>query len=161
MIVTDSKEYNVLLGNAWLKHVNAMINYKNNQMTIEYDELRQTIPITCMQKLDPTQFIIIDPKEELELEDEDYEETAHFNTAKIIDNHFEIDKRKYSHRYMEYCSIKNKGGSTSIGLGKCYCEKKLITDEQCLTCSEIEEDWTIYNAMTEPDKPLELHLQLI
>ena len=100
-----------------------MINYKNNQMTIEYDELWQIIPITCMQKLDPTQFIIIDPKEELELEDEDYEEIAHFNTAKIIDNHFEIDERKYSHGYMEYCSIKNKGGSTSMGPGKCYCEK--------------------------------------
>ena len=37
MVVTDSKEYNVLLGNTWLKHVKAVINYDSNQCLIEVD----------------------------------------------------------------------------------------------------------------------------
>ena len=68
MIVTESKEYNVLLGNTWLKHVKAIINYENNQMEIKYDKLKQTIPITCMQRLNSMQFTIIDILEELELD---------------------------------------------------------------------------------------------
>jgi ADP-ribose pyrophosphatase YjhB (NUDIX family)/predicted aspartyl protease len=60
MIVTESQEYNVLLGNIWLKYVNALINYKNNTIKIDYDGQSQTIPVTCTQKMDPTKYIIID-----------------------------------------------------------------------------------------------------
>jgi len=38
MVVTDSKEYNVLLGNTWLKHVKAVINYETDQCLIEVEE---------------------------------------------------------------------------------------------------------------------------
>jgi len=37
MIVTESQSYNVLLGNVWLKYVNASINYKNNTIRIEHE----------------------------------------------------------------------------------------------------------------------------
>jgi len=98
MIVTESREYNVLLGNMWLKHVNALIDYKNNQMHIEFDEQKQIIPITCTQRLNPTQFTIIDTKEELKLEDEDeFEELLRFNKAEIVKDDFIIDDRKYYH----------------------------------------------------------------
>ena len=36
MIVTESREYNVLLGNIWLKLVKTNINYNNGMMNIEY-----------------------------------------------------------------------------------------------------------------------------
>ena len=71
MIVTNSAEYNVLLGNEWLKKVNANINYGSSTITIKYEGLQQEIPVTCTQKLDPTKYIVIDTTEELELEDDD------------------------------------------------------------------------------------------
>ncbi len=55
MIVTESKEYNVLLGNTWLKHIGAIINYQTDQMEIKHAGSLVTIPVTCMQRLDPTQ----------------------------------------------------------------------------------------------------------
>src|SRR6185437_11673892 len=68
MVVTDSKEYNVLLGNTWLKHVKAVINYDTDQCLIEVDEETQRIPIVYTRKINPDQFIQIDIQEELELE---------------------------------------------------------------------------------------------
>ena len=37
MIVTNSAEYNVLLGNKWLKKVHANIDYGQNIVTIKYN----------------------------------------------------------------------------------------------------------------------------
>ena len=92
MIVTESREYNVLLGNTWLKYVKANIDYKNNTIGIEYQGLKQTIPVTCTQKLDPKQFTLIDPQEELELEDEDEDpETLRFHRSILDDNQFAIE----------------------------------------------------------------------
>ena len=162
MIVTESREYNVLLGNMWLKHVNALIDYKKNQMHIEFDEQKQIIPITCTQKLSPTQFTIIDTQEELELEDEDdFEELLRFNKAEIVEDDFIIDDRKYYQGFMDYCNTKYKKGTNSQGPGKCLC-KALKEEEQCLPCSQIEEEWSIYNAITdEPkkEKPVSIHLE--
>src|SRR5436853_119600 len=53
MIVNESREYNVLLGNLWLKLVKANINYNNGTMNIEYKGQQHTMPITCTQRLDP------------------------------------------------------------------------------------------------------------
>jgi predicted aspartyl protease len=66
MIVTNSLEYNVLLGNEWLKLVNTNINYRQNKITIKYEGIQQQIPVTCSQKLDPTKYTVIDLTEELE-----------------------------------------------------------------------------------------------
>ena len=37
IIVTNSAEYNVLLGNKWLKKVHVNIDYEQNIITIKYD----------------------------------------------------------------------------------------------------------------------------
>ena len=50
MVVTDSKEYNVLLGNTWLKHVKTIINYDTDQCLIEVDDEMWRIPIICTRK---------------------------------------------------------------------------------------------------------------
>ena len=67
MVVTDSKEYNVLLENTWLKHVKAVINYETNQCLIEVNDETQRIPIACTRKIDLDQFIQIDIQEGFEL----------------------------------------------------------------------------------------------
>jgi hypothetical protein len=60
IIITESKEYNVLLGNTWLKYVGALVDYKKDRITIEHDDIEQIIPVTCTQKIDPSKFIAID-----------------------------------------------------------------------------------------------------
>ncbi|CAB5200109.1 unnamed protein product [Rhizophagus irregularis] len=79
MIVTNSAEYNVLLG------------------------IQQQIPVTCSQKLDPTKYTVIDPVDELELEDE-LEDTIEvpFYKAEITKSTFQINDREYHPRYLEY-----------------------------------------------------------
>ena len=49
MVVTDSKEYNVLLGNTWLKHVKAVINYDSDQCLIEVDDEEKSIQINLFK----------------------------------------------------------------------------------------------------------------
>src|SRR5215469_11398446 len=96
MIVTNSAEYNVLLGNEWLKKVNANINYGSSTITIKYEGLQQKIPVTCTQKLDPTKYIVIDTTEELELEDEEENENyTPYYTAEMGDSTFQINARTY------------------------------------------------------------------
>ncbi|GBC00604.1 hypothetical protein RclHR1_03900021 [Rhizophagus clarus] len=86
MIVTEPQEYNVLLGNIWLKYVNAIINYNDNTMKIKCNDQIQTIPVTCMEKMDPTRFITIDPQGELELEEEEDLEPTHQEIS-VVDAH--------------------------------------------------------------------------
>ncbi|EXX64284.1 hypothetical protein RirG_144230 [Rhizophagus irregularis DAOM 197198w] len=95
MIVTNSAEYNVLLGNEWLKKVNANIDYGQNTITIKYEEIQQQIPVTCSQKLDPTKYTVIDPVDELELEDE-LEDTiaVSFYKTEITKSTFQINDRE-------------------------------------------------------------------
>jgi hypothetical protein len=92
MIVTNSAEYNVLLGNEWLKKVNATINYASNTVLIKYEGLQQEIPVTCSQRLDPSKYVVIDATEELELEDEEYENNVPFYKAELKESTFQIDE---------------------------------------------------------------------
>jgi hypothetical protein len=102
MIVTNSLEYNVLLGNKWLKLVNANIDYGQNKITIKYEEIQQQIPVTCSQKLDPTKYTVIDPTEELELEEEDDTTSIPFYKTKLTDTTFQINERQYHQGFLEY-----------------------------------------------------------
>ncbi|GES91988.1 retroviral-like aspartic protease 1 [Rhizophagus clarus] len=155
MIVTESQEYNVLLGNIWLKYVNAIINYNDNTMKIKCNDQIQTIPVTCMEKMDPTRFITIDPQGELELEEEeeDLEPTSYYN-LKINNEEFQIEDRKYSVAFMEYCETKYRtrdGITNSQGPGRCLC-KILKDQENCLECCQIEQDWEMYTVMQNKDE---------
>ncbi|GES92020.1 NUDIX domain-containing protein [Rhizophagus clarus] len=116
IIVTESQEYNVLPGNIWLKYVNMIINYNNNTMKIKYNDQIQTIPVTCMEKIDSIRFITIDPQGELELEEEeeDLKPTPYYN-LKINKEEFQIEDHKYSVAFMEYCETKyrTRDGTTN------------------------------------------------
>ncbi|CAB5179541.1 unnamed protein product [Rhizophagus irregularis] len=150
MIVTNSAEYNVLLGNEWLKKVNANIDYGQNTITIKYEGIQQQIPVTCSQKLDPTKYTVIDPVDELELEDE-LEDTiaVPFYKAEITKSTFQINDREYHPGYLEYIkqqSHNSTGVINSKGPGKCLC-KTLGDQEVCDNCQIVQEDWNIYHVM--------------
>jgi hypothetical protein len=78
MLVTNSKEYNVVLGNEYLDKVKATIDFASGIMTIGWNEDYESVPITCWEKVnDPKTFVHISYKpqlqfkQDLELEDED------------------------------------------------------------------------------------------
>ncbi len=79
-------------------------------------------------------------------EEDEFEETLHFNNARITKDEFIIDDRTYSQGFMEYCNNKYHGGQ---GTEKCFC--KTNEQESHNTCQQVEKDWIIYNAMNEPD----------
>src|SRR5581483_10376509 len=146
MIVTESREYNVLLGNIWLKLVKANINYNNETMNIEYQGQQHTMPITCTQRLDPKQYTVINPQNELELEKEDEDDEAwKFNYLKVTKEKFEIDDRIYPRGLMEHCNNALREGCYSRGPGKCLCQI-LEEGETCHTCNQTLQDYTIYQA---------------
>ncbi|EXX64785.1 gag-pol fusion protein [Rhizophagus irregularis DAOM 197198w] len=154
MIVTNSAEYNVLLGNEWLKKVNANIDYGQNTITIKYEGIQQKIPVTCSQKLDPTKYTVIDPVDELELEDE-LEDTiaVPFYKTEITKSTFQINDRKYHPGYLEYIKQQNHNSTgviNSKGPGKCLC-KTLEDQEVCDDCQIVQEDWNIYHVKQESE----------
>ena len=103
MVVTESTEYNVLLGNTWLQLVKTIINYETNQCTIKADNIIQRFPIICTQKVNPNHLINIDISEELELEESDEEEDVpiKFQIAQTENQQIHIENREYSEGYME------------------------------------------------------------
>ncbi|PKY28617.1 hypothetical protein RhiirB3_444870, partial [Rhizophagus irregularis] len=156
MIVTNSAEYNVLLGNEWLKKVNANIDYGQNTITIKYEGIQQQIPITCSQKLDPTKYTVIDPVDKLELEDE-LEDTiaVPFYKAEITKSTFQINDREYHPGYLEYIKQQSHNSTGVINSkipGKCLC-KTLGDQEVCNNCQIVQEDWNIYHVMQESESP--------
>ncbi|GBC25874.2 retroviral-like aspartic protease 1 [Rhizophagus irregularis DAOM 181602=DAOM 197198] len=163
MIVTNSAEYNVLLGNEWLKKVNANIDYGQNTITIKYEGIQQQIPVTCSQKLDPTKYTVIDPVDELELEDE-LEDTiaVPFYKAEITKSTFQINDRKYHPGYLEYIKQQNHNSTgviNSKGPEKCL-YKTLEDQEVCNNCQIVQEDWNIYYMMQESESPNVFNIQL-
>ncbi|CAB5196282.1 unnamed protein product [Rhizophagus irregularis] len=133
MIVTNSAEYNVLLGNEWNP---------------------TKIPVTCSQKLDPTKYTVIDPVDELELEDE-LEDTiaVPFYKTEITKSTFQINDRKYHPGYLEYIKQQNHNSTgviNSKGPGKCLC-KTLEDQEVCDDCQIVQEDWNIYHVKQESE----------
>ena len=46
MVVTESKDYNVILGNDWLSKIRAKINY-DGQLTISTEQEEITTLVTC------------------------------------------------------------------------------------------------------------------
>ena len=146
MIVTTSLEYNILLGNEWLQKVNAIISYGKSTITIQHNGQQQEIPITCTQKLDPTKYTVIDPTEELELEEEEDNKDVTFYKAEIIHNNLHIEDREYSSNLIKILEPQPKDLIQSKGPGNCLCQY-LKEDQRCEICSQLEEDWRIYNVM--------------
>ena len=44
-LITESGEYNVLVGNQWMKKVKAKADWENDKLTITYNEITHEIPI--------------------------------------------------------------------------------------------------------------------
>jgi predicted aspartyl protease len=157
MIVTNSLEYNVLLGNEWLKLVNANIDYRQNKITIKYEGIQQQISVTCLQKLDPIKYTVIDPTEELELEEEDDTTSIPFYKAELTDTTFQINERQYHQGFLEYLNQQSNNGSGSLDL--CLCQS-IRNPVFCEKCQHIQEDWTIYSAIHEKDQKYKQQIQL-
>jgi 8-oxo-dGTP pyrophosphatase MutT (NUDIX family)/predicted aspartyl protease len=157
MIVTDSSEYNVLLGNEWLKKVNANIDYGQNKITIKHEGIQQQIPITCSQKLDPTKYTVIDPTEELEIEDEEgVDNNLPFYKAEINQTTFQVDRRNYHAGFLEYLH-QQSNNSTGMIRRTCFCKN---AEEFCEKCNQIQEDWTIYQTLQEEEINNNQYIQL-
>ena len=59
MVVTESKDYNIILGNDWLSKVKAKIDY-NGQLTIATEQGEIITPVTCWEQIrNPLQFFPI------------------------------------------------------------------------------------------------------
>jgi len=82
MVVTTSKDYNIILGNEWLSKVRAKMDYESGMITIMTEQGEITTPVTCWDQIkNPLQFypMLQNPinminNNELELEDEDDQE---------------------------------------------------------------------------------------
>jgi hypothetical protein len=157
MIVTNSLEYNVLLENEWLKLVNANIDYRQNKITIKYEGIQQQIPVTYSQKLDPTKYTVIDPTEELELEEEDDTTSILFYKAELTDTTFQINERQYHQGFLEYLNQQSNNSSGSLDQCLCQSTKNSVF---CEKCQHIQEDWTIYSAIHEKDQKNKQQIQL-
>ena len=104
------------------------------------------MPITCTQRLDPKQYTVINPQNELELEEEDDDDEAwKFNYLKVTKEKFEIDDRIYPRGLMDYCNNALRDGCYSRGPGKCLCQI-LKEGETCHTCDQTLQDYAIYQA---------------
>ncbi|PKC51381.1 hypothetical protein RhiirA1_405561, partial [Rhizophagus irregularis] len=146
-----------------LKKVNANIDYGQNTITIKYEGIQQQIPVTCSQKLDPTKYTVIDPVDELELEDE-LEDTiaVPFYKAEITESTFQVNDREYHPGYLKYIkqqSHNSTGIINSKGPGKCLC-KTLGDQEVCNNCQIVQEYWNIYYMMQELESPNVSNIQL-
>ena len=66
--------------------------------------------------MDPNQFVLIDPLEELELEKEEEDsDTMKFCNVMIKEKQFIINEHKYPLAFMEYCTMKYPDGIDSTG----------------------------------------------
>src|SRR5688572_9472133 len=78
MVVTESKNYNIILENEWLSKVRARLDYKEKLLTISTDQGDITTPVICwnpIRNLIQLHPIVQKPNinhiQELELEDKD------------------------------------------------------------------------------------------
>ncbi|PKC50629.1 hypothetical protein RhiirA1_405945, partial [Rhizophagus irregularis] len=138
-------------------------DYGQNTITIKYEGIQQQIPVTCSQKLDPTKYTVIDPVDELELEDE-LEDTivVPFYKAEITKSTFQINDREYHPGYLEYIKQQSHNSTGVINSkipGKCLC-KTLGDQEVCDNCQIVQEDWNIYHVMQESESPNVSNIQL-
>ena len=80
MIVTESTNYNVILGNQWISLVNGILDYNKGLFSYEQDGERDYIMMTCWQRfIDPKILYEIEPiakvkDYELEIEDDELED---------------------------------------------------------------------------------------
>ncbi|CAB5202726.1 unnamed protein product [Rhizophagus irregularis] len=95
--------------------------------------------------------LVIDPVDELELEDE-LEDTIAvlFYKTEITKSTFQINDREYH---------PGTGVINSKGPGKCLC-KTLGDREVCNNCQIVQENWNIYHVMQESESPNVSNIQL-
>jgi hypothetical protein len=64
--------------------------------------------------LDPTKYTVIDPTEELELEEEDDTTSIPFYKAELTGTTFQINERQYHQGFLEYLSQQSNNSSGSL-----------------------------------------------
>ena len=149
MIVTESKDYNVLLGNDWISKSRANINYDQGIMTLITPDGTITTPITCWDAIkNPHQYIPIPRTEtvfptELELEEEEEDNgQPFFLNVQVAPGGIQIDNKIYPSECLNYWEqqFQQNAHKTWKGPGKCWCDHTLKEKQKC---SECEECWNI------------------
>ena len=106
--------------------------------------------------MDPTKYTVIDPTEELELEDQVNEKIASYYKAEMREEEFHIEDRKYSKDFMKLLKQQyqvQKILFSGADLENCLCQY-LKEEEKCKECLQIEEDWKIFNVIQEEENSI-------
>ena len=163
LVVTESKDYNIILGNEWLSKMRAKFDYGNGLLTIVTDQGEVATPVTCWDYIrDPTKFYAIptisneNQQEELELELEDEDESESqplFVNLQESPGGIHINERTYSRPCINYWNEQFKNPSrTYQGPGRCWCDKKLNDQQSCTICQQRWEDCEVYNLILGDDR---------
>ncbi|GES73591.1 retroviral-like aspartic protease 1 [Rhizophagus clarus] len=110
IVVTESKNYNIVLGNNWISKVCATLDYNNGLLTILTSHGTVTIAVTCWDNIkNPLQFhpipqVSIENPSELELEgeDENVESQTFFFNVQQTSNITQIEGDVYPNECLQY-----------------------------------------------------------
>ena len=155
MVVTTSKDYNIILGNEWLSKVRAKIDYELGLITITTEQGDIITPVTCWDQIkDPLQLysILQQPistinNNELELEDEDEQEgQTFFLNVQESPGAIKIGDELYPKECLDYWDnqLKYNDRKKWKGPGKCWCDKELEDQQSCTICEQRWNDCEIY-----------------
>ncbi|GES79803.1 retroviral-like aspartic protease 1 [Rhizophagus clarus] len=163
MVVTESKDYNIVLGNDWISKVCATLDYNNGLLTILTPHGTVTTAVTCWDNIkNPLQFhpipqVSIENPSELELEgeDENVESQTFFFNVQQTSNITQIEGDVYPNECLQYWIKKFRSNDQKQwkGPGKCWCEKKLKEQQQCKVCYKRWEDCALYSMISPTDDP--------
>src|SRR5262249_18233109 len=130
MVVTESKDYNIILENDWISKVRATLDYDQGLLTILTPQGTINTAVTCWNNIrNPRQFYPISRisttnNNELELEDEaEVEGQTFLLNVQVSPGIIQIEKEMYPPECLEYWSsqFKNNDQKTWKGPGRCWC----------------------------------------
>ncbi|GES82982.1 enzymatic polyprotein, putative [Rhizophagus clarus] len=133
MVVTESKDYNIVLGNDWISKVRATLDYNNGLLTILTPHGTVTTAVTCWDNIkNPLQF---HPISQVSIE----------NPKGDV----------YPNECLQYWIKKFRSNDQKQwkGPGKCWCEKKLKEQQQCKVCYKRWENCALYSMISPTDDP--------
>ena len=113
---------------------------------MEYKGQVTTIPITCVERIDPRFFTqIYNENNELELEEEEDVNPQKYFQVQYDNNAIIIEGREYLPEQLQYYEDEiAKGNKSWKGPGPCWCIKDLNESEICEDCQILVGDITTY-----------------
>ncbi|GES85289.1 KRAB-A domain-containing protein [Rhizophagus clarus] len=130
MVVTESKDYNIVLGNDWISKVRTTLDYNNGLLTILTPHGTVTTAVTCWDNIKnllqfhPIPQVSIENPSELELEgeDENVESQTFFFNVQQTSNITQIEGDVYPNECLQYWIKKFRSNDQKQwkGPGKCY-----------------------------------------